>query len=369
MTTINISAHVTPKYATDDRFMMLANDPVYVGKTISNAWDVNCACLEKLSIHDSEDDGHKNNVELAVLKERLAAEVKTGEAVWQERIKNLEEQLAFERSRFNETMAIKCKQNSSYGRGVEGERMVFHVLLEALKFNEKYKIENHSKIPSEADIHVVNTTNKKRIVIEVKNRNSAVEPKEVGKVYTDIEHLMRKYSDEFIGYIFVSLCGNQRIPTKGYSCLEWANGLPVFWTSLDIESDGYVTLRAFVMDRISVIEGLSTDKPKKRIFEDVDQKDDAMCDLEDEVRVFKVLAQSHEVELTRAYDSYVRMECEAKAGKARIAAHLLRRQKEVVKVAAQARPCNDDEATVQQSSETEIEMFKWQTPERFVGAC
>jgi len=354
MTTINISAHVATSDAVDPRFMILANDPVYAGKALKTYYDTGCACLEKFRIEEKGDDVnttkriesivHQNNVDKAVLEDR---------------IKILEGQIQFERDRCDKVMDVKCKQNSSFVRGLEGEQLVYEVLNEALKYNADYTIENHSKVYHEGDIHVVNTRKKLRTVIEVKNKQ-AIDTEDVNKVFKDIEHLKVKYNSESIGYVFLSLVDKLRIPTKGFGCIEFVDKMPLIWTSMDVEKEGYATLRAIVMDRVNIIEGLATEP----ISVDSEEKDEAVCELEEENNVLKVLSEMHETQLDKAYKLFMKMERDAKAGKTNIAAYRRYIRKENVSSKTSTDNKRDDTAG---SNLNKQEVFSWCDPEWLKG--
>jgi hypothetical protein len=326
--TVTFSAHLLPEYTDDSEFMSLLSEPAFGDIAVSTLWAMHKYTKDKNGsvpasvlgdervIKMIETIRHDSDVKRAVLEERLANE----RTKYEERIilleeqvamktKTLEDQIAFERNRCDAIMDVKGKQNnSSYHRGLEGEQMVFDVLSDELRHNKDYTIENHSKIWNEADIHVVNTRKKSRIVIEVKNKQ-AIDTDDVSKVYDDIEHLKVKYSDESIGYVFLSVCGKPRIPTKGFGCLEFVDNLPVIWTSVDVAKEGYATLRAIVMDRVEIIEGLAA-KPSC-VVESV-EKDESMCELEQANNILKALTDMHEVELKKAYKSFMKMERDAK---------------------------------------------------------
>jgi hypothetical protein len=340
---LHILAHVTESDAANPRFMIVANDPIFAGKALKTYFEAGCASLEKLSVEEQGDD--------AITTKRIESIVNQNnvdKAVLEDRIKILEGQIQFERDRCDKVMDVKCKQNSSHIRGLEGEQMVFEVLNDALKYNADYRIENHSKVFHEGDIHVVNTRKKLRTVIEVKNKQ-AIDTEDVNKVYKDIEHLKVKYNGESIGYVFLSLVDKLRIPTKGFGCIEFVDKLPVIWTSMDVVNEGYATLRSIVMDRVNIIEGLAT----KPISVDPDEKDEAVCELEEENNVLKVMAQMHEVELDKAYKTFMKMERDAKAGKTSIAAYLRYIRKENV----------SSKAETVGPEVTKQELFSWCDPD------
>lgn len=343
--TITLTTHLRPEFTEDSDFLTYVHDPNFIDNVLSSAWALYKYMKEKngsISVSALVGDArlnkfiesyrHKFEVEKVVIVEKVKAE----RDLWEDRAKNLEAQLAFERDRCETMLQSKVlKQSSARVRGEEGEELVCDVLSMAFKSNKDYMITNNTKSHNEADIHVVNTKKKTRIAIEVKNKAYAIKTDDVTKVPKDIAFIKNKYKDDLIGFIFVSLCGKQRIPTKGFSHMEWVHGVPVIWSSIDIEEDGYNALRSILMDRVEMLEGLSTQQqPVGSVVSSDEESEEVetICQLEEELGILRILSAGDKSALDNAYKVFETMERQGKAGKMGIAAHLRNRCKDVVAV-------------------------------------
>jgi archaellum component FlaC len=164
----------------------------------------------------------------------------------QDEITSLKSQI----STLNTKLAVM--QSTNFYKGEEGENYIKTILNTHFI---SYEIKDTSSQSKTADIHLI-APNNKFIAIESKNKQT-ITAIDIRKTLEDIKNL--KQTDDFIGYLFVSMKSNN-IPKKGNLCYEIIDDIPVIW---------YATNNHTYLERdiINLIKILFMHKNKQNINE------------------------------------------------------------------------------------------------------
>lgn len=254
-TTVTFSAHLLPEYTNDPEVMSLLSDPEFGNMAVSlictmikytkdkNGSIPASALGDARVVKMIESIRQDSDMKRAVLEERLANE----RTKYEERISMLEDLVACERAANGKMTAVQ--------RGRDGERAVINMMQDEFKYSP-YDIVDASEMKHESDIHIVDRNTGARIVVEVKNIASAVNTGDVRKSVGDVKFCRAKYGENLAGYLFVSLRGNKRIPTKGVVSTEIIDGITVVWLSIDAGEIGIEGARAMISRMIGMMHSM-----------------------------------------------------------------------------------------------------------------